>query len=193
MATPPNREQTDASTQDPKKPLNWGVIALGGCFGLLAVLSPIILMVLVMSLSSMLQERETQSRFDQGTAEAAAPVCLEAPPGVLARIEAELRTPDIRLRGVRAVRSTVKPQLWVVAAEVESVGVDPGPPYYERDDNFAVWHLAQRNPADASPDPDDPITAATGLAIRVSTFPSNLDTTLNGAAVSCTVAALSGA
>ncbi len=174
--------------------MNWGWISLGGCLGLAVVLllNPITLSVVGMIIGAWHDERAYDRWEAQATAEAAAPVCLDAPPVVLARIEDALTSPDFHLRGVRAVHSTVHPGLWVIAADVESDSGEPGPPYYDREDNFAVWHLTQQNPLRATPAPTDAITAVTDLALRVSAFPRSHDTTLNEAATSCTIAALLG-
>ena len=122
MASPADREHTDISAQSPKEPLNWGWIALGGCL-VIALLNPVSLMVIGMSIESIRQDRQSDrrdaQRNAQSTAVATALVCIEPLPGVLARIEAGLPSPNIRLRGARAVHSSQYPWLSVIAAEVE--------------------------------------------------------------------------
>jgi hypothetical protein len=141
MATPPAHEHPDASPQDPKKPLNWGWIWLGGCLGLAAflLLNPISLSLLGMVIWSWQEERESDRRQAQATveaiatAEASGTLCQDVQPEVVARIEAALTVPGTTLRGVRAVRSDTDPQRWVVAADLE--GVDR----YAGDDDIGVW------------------------------------------------------
>src|SRR4051812_13784870 len=127
VAMPPTHERESRPAGRGDGPLNWGWIALGGCLGLAAILllNPVSLSLVGMIIGSWQEQRASDRWQTQATAEAAAPVCLDAPLGVLARIEAGLRTPDFRLRGVRAVHSSLQPDLWVIAADVESVGGDP--------------------------------------------------------------------
>jgi hypothetical protein len=191
MATPPNHERQDAPTGRSDRSLNWGWIALGGCFGLLLLLFPFIAVLLGMIIGAWQEERESDRRHAQATAEAAAAVCLEVPSGVLARIEDALRLPGYRLRGARAVRPPQYPWLWVIAADVERVDLEGDD--FEGDDDFAVWHLETKNFEDASPTPDASITAVTFTAARVSTFAydSSADTFVEPG-LRCTAAALSG-
>jgi hypothetical protein len=162
MATPPNRESTDASPQDAKKPVNWGWIALGGCLGLLLLVSPIILMVLGMG-SADIQMKRVLHR----TPEASERLCHEVAPAVVARIEAGLTVPGGRLDGARAVRSADNPEEWYIGAEVQGdrLGADRR--------GVAVWRLRTRgDPRTGEGAPEAPIAT---VAVPPGGYPRNAD------------------
>jgi hypothetical protein len=214
VATSPDHEDTDASPQSPKKPVNWGWIALGGCLGLLVILSPVIIPVLGMYVWASQEaqriqaERETR-QAEQATREARVRtpeaselVCYEVAPAVVARIEAGLTVPGGRLRGVRAVHSAKDPEEWFLAADVQGVG-------YEGERDIAVWRLTTRgDPStgagapeaaiatkDGLADDEHALTNGNGLAVQVSNFPFGYGIdrpALQAAARACPISALAG-
>jgi hypothetical protein len=149
-----------------------------------------------MGIDDFRDDREADRRQAQeATAETAALVCRDPPPGVVARIEAGMIWPGygniLRLRGARAVRSILYPDLWVIAADVERIDLEVDD--YAGKEDYTVWHIRMENPDDASPAPDDPITRS-NRAARGVRYPSNsLADTLDKLAIGCTAAALSGA
>lgn len=182
MATSPDHEPTEAAPQRPKKPVNWGWIALGGCLGLLIVLSPVIIPVLGMYFWATQEAQrihaEQETRQERArTPEASELVCYEVAPAVVARIEAGLTVPGGRVRGARAVHSAKDPEVWFIAADVQGVG-------YEGERDIAVWRLTTSGdprsgagaPAaaiatkDGLADDEHALTTGNGLAIQVSTF-----------------------
>ena len=214
MATSPDHEDTEASPQSPKKPVNSGWIALGGCLGLLVVLSPILIPALGMYVWAFQEaeesrlrrahEQETQATREERARTPAASelVCYEVAPAVVARIEAGLAIPGGRLRGARAVHSAKDPQAWFIAADVQGVG-------YEGERDSAVWHLTTRgDPStgagapeaaiatkDGLADDEHALTTGNGLPVQVSTFPFGYGIDrpdLQWAARACSTAALAG-
>jgi hypothetical protein len=132
MAKPLDHDHPGASGPSPKQPLNWAWIVLGGCLGLLLLLSPLILMVLGMGMTDIRMKRVLHR-----TPEASELVCHEVAPAVVARIEAGLTAPSEHLRRARAVRSADNPEEWYIAAEVQGIG-------YETDGDIVAWRLTTR-------------------------------------------------
>lgn len=159
MAPHPTGEPTNADANHLKKPFSWGWLVLGGCLGLLLVLSPIILMVVGMGITDVQMKRVLHR-----TPEASELVCHEVAPAVVARIEAGLRVRDGHLDGARAVRSAENPQEWYIAAEVQGIG-------YETDGDVAVWRLRTRgDPSTGEGSPDAPIAT---VEVRPGGYPRN--------------------
>lgn len=198
MATPPTREREDASAGRSEGSLNWGWIALGGCLGLAVILllNPVSLMVIGMWIGAKQQEREFDRWQAQATASAAAAlpptlpppelICDPVTPAVVARIEARLREPGTKLRGAQAVRSATKPQLWVVAADLEGVG------RYEGDHDIGVWTI-RWDDADPPGTLEVPasVAAVNGLAAQAGPFSrSAAEMRIVAAAVACANEAL---
>jgi hypothetical protein len=214
VATSPDHEPTEASPQSPTQPVNWGWIALGGCLGLLVILSPVIIPALGMYLwatqeaqriqaEQATRQTEQEARQERARTPAASElVCYEVAPAVVARIEAGLAIPGGRLRGVRAVHSAEDPEVWLIAADVQGVG-------YEGERDSAVWRLTTRgDPStgagapeaaiatkDGLADDDHALTTGNGLAVQVSNFPFGYGIDrpdLQAAARACPTPALAG-